>query len=290
MSIDTPTATDADAGAGARYHRITVEELTPTIGAFVHGVDLAALDDATWEEIAAAFARHLVLFFRGQPISAEAQMALGRRLGDLHLHPAAPSLRDHPEVMIIHADERSKVVAGNGWHTDVSCDERPPMATILRMETVPPSGGDTLFASMYAAYERLSEPMKAFLAGLTAKHESRHVYAGRYGTDESQSRDGTFPSAVHPVIRTHPATGRKALYVNRAFTTRIRELSPGESRALLDFLFAHQENVEFQCRFRWEPDSIAMWDNRCAQHFAVWDYFPNVRHGYRVSVVGERPA
>jgi taurine dioxygenase len=191
--------------------------------------------------------------------------------------------------MIIHADERSKVVAGNGWHTDVSCDEQPPMATILRMETVPSAGGDTLFASMYAAYETLSGPMKAFLQPLEAIHESAHVYAGRYGSNEADSRDGKFPSAVHPVVRTHPVTGRKALYVNRAFTTRIRGLKPAESRALLDFLFAHQENPEFQCRFRWEPNSVAMWDNRCAQHFAVWDYFPAVRHGLRVSVIGERP-
>jgi len=272
------------------YARITVDPLTPTIGAEVGGVDLGALDDATWAEIEAAFARHIVLFFRGQDISAADQLALGGRLGPLHVHPAAPSLPEHPEVMIIHADEHSKVVAGNGWHTDVSCDERPPMATILRMTTVPPAGGDTLFASMYAAYERLSAPMQQFLDGLTATHESAHVYAGRYGNKEEDSRDGEFPRAVHPVVRTHPVTGRKALYVNRAFTTRIRELSPTESRALLAFLFAHQENPEFQCRFCWRSDSVAMWDNRCAQHLAVWDYHPHVRHGYRVSVVGERPA
>src|SRR5438270_4730660 len=202
---------------------------------------------------------------------------MGRRLGPLHIHPAAPCLDGHPEVMLIHADERSKVVAGNGWHTDVSCDERPPMATILRMETVPPAGGDTLFASMYPAYDALSDTMKAFLDPLTARHESAHVYAGRYGSREADSRDGKFPSAVHPVVRTHPVTGRKALYVNRGFTTRIKELEPAESRALLDFLFHHEENPEFQCRFRWAPASVAMWDNRCVQHFAVWDYHPHVR-------------
>ena len=271
------------------YRRIEVRALTPTIGAEVTGVDLAYLDDETWAEIEAAFARHCVLFFRDQILGPEEQKAIGRRLGPLHLHPAAPSLADHPEVMIIHADGRSKVVAGNGWHTDVSCDEQPPMATILRLETVPPAGGDTLFASMYAAYEALSEPMKAFLEPLQAVHESSHVYAGRYGSKESESRDGHFPSAVHPVIRTHPVTGRRALYVNRAFTTRVKGLKPNESRALLDMLFSHLESPQFQCRFRWEANSVAMWDNRCAQHFAVWDYFPAVRHGYRVSVVGERP-
>lgn len=152
--------------------------------------------------------------------------------------------------MIIHADERSTVVAGNGWHTDVSCDERPT--------TLPPTGGDTIFASMYAAYDDLSDTMKAFLAPLQAKHESLHVYAGRYGTKKEGSRDGSFPESVHPVVRTHPVTGRKALYVNRAFTTRILGLSPLESRSLLDMLFTHQENPKYQCRFRWRPNSVAM--------------------------------
>lgn len=284
MAITTSTTTEQ-----RPYRRIRVEPLTPTIGAEVADVDLARLDEETWAEVEAAFARHLVLFFRDQDLDPEAHLALGRRLGPLHVHPAAPCLAGHPEVMIIHADERSKVVAGNGWHTDVSCDEEPPMASILRLETVPPSGGDTLFASMYAAYEALSETMRAFLEPLSAVHDGGHVYAGRYGSKESESRDGKFPSAVHPVIRTHPVTGRKALYVNRGFTTRIRGLSRTESRALLDFLFDHLESPEFQCRFRWTPNAVAMWDNRCAQHFAVWDYFPEVRHGYRVSVVGERP-
>lgn len=191
--------------------------------------------------------------------------------------------------MIIHADDRSKVVAGNGWHTDVSCDEQPPMATILRMETVPPAGGDTLFASMYRAYEDLSEAMQSFLVPLRAVHDGAHVYAGRYGSKEEESRDGTFPKAEHPVVRTHPVTGKRAIYVNRGFTTRIVGLAPGESRAILDFLFTHMEDPHYQCRFHWTPNSVAMWDNRCVQHFALWDYYPNTRHGLRVSVVGERP-
>jgi taurine dioxygenase len=279
----------APATEHAGYERIEVEAATPIIGAEVRGVDLAVVDDETWEEVEAAFAAHSVLFFREQELTAEAQKALGSRLGELHLHPAAGSLDGHPEVMIIHADERSKVVAGNGWHTDVSCDERPPMATILRLVTVPPTGGDTLFASMYAAYDALSEPMKAFLAPLSAVHDGAHVYAGRYGTKESDSRDGKFPSAVHPVVRSHPVTGRKALYVNRAFTTRIRGLARNESQALLEFLFAHMEEPHFQCRLRWQENTVAMWDNRCVQHYAMWDYYPNLRHGLRVSVVGERP-
>jgi taurine dioxygenase len=271
------------------FRRITVDPVTPIIGAEIGGADLDAVDDETWEEIARAFAQHLVVFFRDQHLSPESQMALGARLGELHVHPAAPSLPGHKEVMIIHADERSKAVAGNGWHTDVSCDERPPLGTILYLKEVPPTGGDTLFASMYAAYDDLSQPMKDFLALLSAKHESRQVYAGRYGTKEEDSRDGVFPEAVHPVVRTHPVTGRKALYVNRAFTTRILGLSALESRSLLDMLFTHQEDPKYQCRFRWRENSVALWDNRCAQHYAIWDYFPHLRHGHRVSVVGERP-
>ena len=281
--LTSPTSTST-------YSTITVEPVTPLIGAEIHGVDLSRVDDATWEEITRAWAEHQVLFFRDQVLTPDQQKALGARLGELHVHPAAGSLEGHREVMVIHADERSKVVAGNGWHTDVSCDERPPMATILRMETVPPTGGDTLFASMYAAYDALSAAMKEFLAPLTAVHDGAHVYAGRYGTREEDSRDGKFPRAEHPVVRTHPVTGRKALYVNRAFTTRVRGLAPSESRAVLGFLFEHMENPHYQCRLHWQPDSVAMWDNRCVQHYAMWDYYPNVRHGLRVSIVGERPA
>lgn len=270
--------------------KITVTPISPTLGAEVTGVDLARLDDDTWHEIAAAWAEHLVLFFRDQDLPPEAHEALGRRIGELHVHPAAPTVEGHPHVMIIHADENSKVVAGNGWHTDVSCDERPPSATILHLPEVPDVGGDTLFISTEAAYEALSQPMKDFLADKSAVHESAHIYRGRYGSKESESRDGTFPSAEHPVIRTHPVTGRKALYVNRAFTTRIKGLAPAESRAILDMLCDHIEHrPEFQCRFSWTPDAVAMWDNRSTQHYATWDYFPKRRSGRRVSVIGERP-
>ena len=251
--------------------------MTPAVGAEVTGVQLSALSDATWKELADALAQHSVLVFRDQSLTPEALVDVGRRLGVPHVHPAAPSLDGFREVMIIHADERSKVVAGEGWHTDVSCDE------------VPANGGDTLFASAAAAYDARSDAMKAFLSGLTARHESAHVYGGRYGSKEAESRDGAYPSAVHPVVRTHPVTGRKALYVNRAFTTRIYELSRAESAALLRFLYEHQEDPIFQCRVHWEPDTVTIWDNRAVLHRALWDYYPAVRHGLRVSVVGERP-
>ena len=269
---------------------LTVAPVSPVLGAEVTGVDLGALDDTTWAAIERAWADHAVLFFRDQDLSPEAHEALGRRIGELHVHPAAPTLPDHPNVMIIHADERSKVVAGNGWHTDVSCDERPPAATILHLPTIPDVGGDTLFISTEAAYDALPDQMKDRLADAVAIHDSAHIYSGRYGSKESESRDGAFPSAEHPVVRTHPVTGRKALYVNRAFTTGIVGMDPEESRSLLNWLCDHIEHrPEFQIRFRWSPGAVAMWDNRNTQHYAVWDYFPQVRSGHRVSVVGERP-
>ncbi len=270
------------------YEHIAVEPTNPSIGAEVSGVDLAALDDATWKEIHAAWLEHQVLFFRDQRWSLEQHKAFGRRLGELHVHPAAPAPEGHPEILVVHADEKSRTVAGHGWHSDVSCDAKPPMASILHLEQVPASGGDTLFASMYAAYEALSDKMQRFLSDLTALHASEHIYRGRYGIVE-KLRDGDYPRAEHPVIRTHPETGRKALYVNSGFTGRILGLKRQEGRALLDFLFRHVQDPSFQCRFRWREASVAFWDNRCVQHCAVWDYYPDVRHGRRVTVQGDRP-
>ncbi|MFQ5697115.1 MAG: TauD/TfdA dioxygenase family protein [Myxococcota bacterium] len=267
---------------------LAVAALNPVIGAEIEGVDLAHLDDATFKELRNAWLDHQVVFFRDQPWSLEEHEAFGRRFGELHVHPAAPSPPGHPEVLVVHADERSKTVAGYGWHSDVSCDLEPPSASILHLTRVPPSGGDTLFASMYAAYEALSDRWQRFLSDLTAIHSSEHVYRGRYGIT-THLRDGDYPQAEHPVVRTHPETGRKALYVNEGFTTRVRGMSASESRATLDFVFQHIRNPEFQCRFRWRERSVALWDNRAVQHLAIWDYFPNVRHGYRVTVRGERP-
>jgi len=272
------------------YQRIETRPLTPTIGAEIHGVDLSQpLDEATREEIRAAFLQHQVVFFRNQDINLDQHKAFGRLFGELHIHPASPGPEGHPEILIIHADENSTYVAGNAWHSDVSCDPEPPLGSILHLHTVPPSGGDTMFASMYAAYEALSEPMKRFLCGLTATHTSNHVYRGRYKDKGVEDADKEYPSAEHPVVRTHPETGRKALFVNGTFTTRINGLKANEGKALLKFLCEHLVRPEFICRFRWEEKSIAFWDNRCVQHYALWDYFPQVRHGLRVTIKGDRP-
>jgi taurine dioxygenase len=217
----------------------------------------------------------------------EAQKALGAHFGELVAHPNDPGLEGHPEVMIIHADESSKRVAGESWHSDVSCDPEPPMGSILRIFTLPEVGGDTLFANMYAAFEALSEPMRSFLEGMTASHDGAPYYRSvnaRIGRDDGGR---SYPCAEHPVVRTHPVSGRKALFVNRMFTTHIAGLSKGESDALLTFLFQHIERPEFQCRFRWQKNSIAFWDNRCVQHQAIWDYWPAERKGHRVTISAE---
>jgi taurine dioxygenase len=288
-------------------HRIGVNKVTPYIGAEISGVDLCQrLDDETFQAIHDALMENLVIFFRDQAMSPEQQVAFGRRFGELHIHPGAPVLHEeqegqprlgdltripyaygiegHPGVLAIHADENSKRISGEEWHSDVSCDAEPPMGSILRLTQLPPNGGDTLFASMYAAYDALSDAMKDFLGGLTASHDG-----ASYGVGFENSARKTHPQAEHPVIRTHPVTGRKALFVNRTFTTRIIQLSRSESDALLQFLYRHCEHPMFQCRFRWGKNSIAFWDNRCAMHNAMWDYYPNRRHGYRVTIKGERP-
>ena len=268
---------------------IEIRKMNPTIGAEIHGVDLTQeLDDPTIAAIRRALLDHLVIFFRDQEIDYEEHKAFGRRFGSLHVHPRAPSPEGHPELLVIHADESSKRVAGQGWHSDVSCDARPPMGSILHLSRVPESGGDTVFSNMYDAYDALSQPMKDFLRGLVAVHDSAHIYRGKY-YDKAQGARDEQPRSEHPVIRTHPETGRQALFVNSAFTTRIVGLERAESRVLLDFLFRHVERQEFQVRFNWRRNSLAFWDNRCVQHLALFDYWPQVRSGVRVTLEGDEP-
>ena len=283
----------APQGARAEsYHRIDVRRFAPALGAEVRGVQLAdGLDDETYREIRRALLEHQVLFFKEQrEILPAVHVAIGRRFGELHMHPAAPSMAGFPEVFEIHAHRDSKVANGEFWHSDVSCDEIPPLGTMLQIHILPEIGGDTLFANMYAAYEALSAPLKRMLDGLTATHGSEHIYRGRYSDRGVDDRGKKYPEAVHPVVRTHPETRRKALYVNRTFTTKLNELAPAESEALLELLFTHSEQIDFQIRFRWERNDVAFWDNRCAMHHAVWDYWPHERKGRRVTIKGDRPS
>lgn len=265
------------------YQTIQAELLTPTIGAEISGIDLSQpLSNAQVADLHQAIADHQVIFFRDQPLDPASLKRVGQYFGELQIH-ALKGLPDHPEVRKLHADETSKHVAGEEWHTDMSCIDVPPMGSILYLHTLPPMGGDTVFASMYAAYDALSDGMKTYLEGLTANHDGALAF-GRFDPD------GKYPKATHPVIRTHPVTGRKLLFVNRGFTSHINGVSKEESDALLQYLFKHCENAYFQVRFRWTPHAVAFWDNRCTQHLAIWDYYPHVRSGFRVQIEGVREA
>ncbi len=279
----TPNGTDT------AYETLTVDKLTPVIGAEIGGIDLSRpLSNQQHDEIHRALAENLVIFFRDQAISHEQHLAFGRLFGELMVHPAAPHIEGHPELLKIYADKDSPRANGEAWHSDVSCEPEPPMGSILHIRQCPPKGGDTLFANMYAAYEALSDRMKTYLDGLTAIHDGEHVYRGTYSNFGVQDKP-QYPRSEHPVVRTHPVTGRKSLFVNRGFTTRIKDLPLDESDAILAYLYDHMANPLFQCRFRWQPNSIAFWDNRCAQHRAMWDYWPHTRSGARVTVKGEKP-
>ena len=270
------------------YETITVDKLTPIIGAEIGGVDLARPSNRQMDEIHRALAENLVIFFRDQDMTQDQHLEFGRKFGPLHLHPAAPHEAGHPELMIIRADKDSPRANGEGWHSDVSCDEEPPLGSILYIKQCPPRGGDTLFANMYAAYDALSERMKAYLEGLTAIHDGEDNYRGTYANFGVKDKP-VYPRAVHPVIRIHPVTGKKALFVNKGFTRRSLDIPADESAAMLAYLYEHAANPLFQCRFRWQANSVAFWDNRCAQHRAMWDYWPHTRYGNRVTVKGDRP-
>lgn len=273
------------------YQKIGVDPLSPIIGAEVSGVDISKpLDKDVLEEVNRALLDHQVIFFRDQEMSLERHKAFGRNFGSLHIHPTAAKIDGHPEILIIHADENSKAVAGMKWHSDVSCDLEPPMGSILHLHQIPKVGGDTMFASMYYAYEQLSGPIKSFISNLSAWHESIGVHRDRLN-HKGALRDGenAYPEALHPVVRTHPVTKKKTLFVNENFTTRIEGLNKNESDSILAMLYEHIATPEFHCRFRWKENSVAFWDNRCVQHRSVWDYYPQVRHGYRVTISGDKP-
>jgi taurine dioxygenase len=266
---------------------ITIRKVTPAIGAEISGIDLGKpLGNSDASALHDALMAHQVIFFRDQQMNVEQHKAFGRLFGELLVHPAAKAeLEGHPEIRVVHSDEKTEVATGEVWHSDLSCQPEPPMGSILYMHETPPSGGDTAFANMYLAYEKLSAPIRTLCDGLTALHTSAHVFT-KGGYDRS---DKSYPEAVHPLIRTHPVTGRRSLFANRGFTTRIPELRKSESDALLDMLFRHAETPEFQCRFQWDRHSVAFWDNRCALHRATFDYHPAVRHGHRVTIKGDRP-
>lgn len=275
--------------------QLDIEPVSGAVGAEVRGVDLSRdLDQATIDAIRAAFVDHQVLFFRDQELDAEQQMAFGRRFGDLDEHPFVYGTDAHPEVLEIVTMPEDSVNFGGGWHTDVTFLEEPDLGSILYAVDVPEFGGDTLFSSQLAAYDALSDTMKSMLDGLVAVHSAGSQYqvggtSTRSQAMRTRNADDARTEVEHPVVRTHPESGRKGLYVNRAFTTRIRGLRRAESDALLGFLFDHAVNEAFTCRFRWKPGSLAMWDNRSVQHYALHDYAGKRRHMRRITVCGDKP-
>jgi taurine dioxygenase len=272
------------------YETIEVKRVSPHIGALIGGIDLSrTLSNRQVEELHDALDQHLVLFFRDQDLDYESAKQFGRHFGKLAIHPNTPGPEGHPEILPIHTDANSKLINGERWHSDVSCNEEPSYASILHLKTVPDIGGDTIFASQYAAYDALSPRLKVYLDQLTALHDGGPSYRSSNAKRGIAETGKTYPSAVHPVVRTHPKTGRKALFVNAGFTTRINDLPDREGKALLTFLIEHAAKPDFQTRFQWQAGSVAVWDNRFTQHLAIWDYHPQTRSGFRVTVKGDRP-
>ena len=278
----------------APYRRITVEPIAGALGAEIGGVDLAAgLNDDTVAEVRRALLEHQVVFFRGQDLTPAGQMAFASRFGEPMEYPFVKGLDDYPLVVPILKKEHETVNFGGLWHTDTAYLARPPMGTILYALDVPPHGGDTLFASLYRAYDTLSDGMKAMLAPLKAVNSAGKGIAASTRADRiaemgrGASEEATY--AVHPVVRTHPETGRKALYVNVAHTVRFDGMTEEESAPLLDYLFRHQVRPEFTCRFRWQPGSLAFWDNRAALHNPVNDYHGHRRLLHRITLAGDVP-
>jgi taurine dioxygenase len=276
----------------AKFEAIGVNPLTPHLGAEITDIDLSKpLNDTEFNEIHQAFLDWSVLVFRDQHLDRDAHKAFGRRFGALHVHPMQHSYGGDPEILTVKTTAESRYTAGDGWHTDVTCDEIPPLGSMLYITQTPESGGgDTLFADMYLAYELLSESMQNMLEGLTAIHDGAIPYLGSYGVRPPEGQN--YPQSEHPVVVTHPETGRKLLYVNSGFTSHIKGLHRWESRLLLDGLFKHIASTpKLVCRVQWQPNTLTFWDNRCTQHHAVWDYYPETRYGERVSIIGDaRPS
>jgi taurine dioxygenase len=268
--------------------------LSPAIGASVAGLDLAEpMSDETVAALTDALHDRLVLFFADQNLTPEAQRTFAGHFGPLHVHPIYPNVADVPEIMVLDTDAKN-LPDNDNWHTDVTFIETPPLGAALYARHVPPAGGDTLWLSTIAAYEALSEPYRRFLDGLTAVHDFEKSFPrDRFAAPEAAKRweeaRAKNPPVSHPVVRTHPASGRKALFVNYGFTTRINELSRAESDAVLAHLFAHVTRPEFQVRHRWRKNDLALWDNRVTQHYAAVDYLPERRIMHRATIIGERP-
>jgi taurine dioxygenase len=267
-----------------------VRRMAGAIGAEIGGVKLRPdLPDGIIAELRRLWLEHLVLFFRNQELTPQELAAVARRFGEVVHYPFLKGLDEAPEVIEVAKLEHETVNFGGLWHSDTAYLAEPPMASMLIAREVPPYGGDTLFASLYAAYDALSDGMKQMLAPLRAVNSSSKAEKSRTREDRGPNEAPRVLEAEHPVVRTHPETGRKALYVNGGHTLRFVGMTEAESAPLLEYLFAHQVRPEFTCRFRWEPGSTAFWDNRCALHNPINDYQGLRRIMHRVTLAGGRP-
>ncbi len=274
-----------------------IQPITGSLGAEISGVDLShPLDTSAFEQIRGALSEYLVLFFPDQDITPDQQVAFGRRFGELHVHPFIPHLEGHKEIIVLGSGDDGpgeNTRQSNVWHTDLTYTKTPPMGSLLHAIAIPAAGGDTMFADMYAAFDALSSPIQKFLLDLTAIHDIGHTltrdeFFSGDGLDKLKRTRERTPPIEHPVIRTHPETGRKALFVNAHFVSHFKDLEPAESDALLAFLLDHVNRPEFQCRHRWAKHDLALWDNRCTQHYAVIDYSTR-RTMHRVTICGDVP-
>jgi taurine dioxygenase len=267
-----------------------VRRIAGALGAEVEGVDLGNPTRDLVASIRAAWLEHLVLFFHDQPLTLDQYMAFAQHLGEPVEYPMVPGLPGHPKVIEVKKLEHERVNFGGIWHTDTAYLERPPMASMLLAREVPPFGGDTLFSNMYLAFDCLSSGFRSILSEMKAVNSSTKADASKTREDRIGSSEQKTFSAEHPVVRTHPETGRKALYVNSGHTVRFAGMTELESAPLLEYLFKHLQKPEFTCRFTWRVGSIALWDNRCVQHNPVNDYHGHRRVMHRITLAGDVPA
>lgn len=272
---------------------IRIEPVSPVLGAMIHGIDLKAeMTEETVQILRQALLDHKLILFRDQDITSEQHLRFARQFGELEIHPFNPYKIGYPEIVsLFNGPDSTK--RENLWHSDVSWREIPSLGSILIARELPALGGDTLFADMEAAYERLSDELKEKLGGLQARHDAPNFHRALKNRgipeEEIQALQAQFPPVNHPVVRTHPETGRKSLYVNKAFTQSIIGMDKAESDKLLDLLYQQAHFPEFQYRFQWQLNSIAFWDNRAVQHYPVADYWPNRRLMERVTIIGDKP-
>lgn len=272
-----------------QYDGFRVDPLTPGMGAEVVGVDMAVVDEQQAAEIHQAWMDWKVLFFRDQDITVEQHIAFGRKFGELEIHPFLPN-NGHAEIVVLDS-QGSAPYQANAWHTDVTFREKPPMGSILRGSVIPAVGGDTCWIDMERRYDALDDELKSLLEGRTATHTLSKTFGRSMDPEEQERKLAEFPNQHHPCVRTHPVTGRKSLFLNRQFVECIDDIDPDESARVLAKVTgaAAYAQLEHQVRFRWQPNSFAMWDNRCTQHYATDDFWPGTREVRRVTMVGERP-